>query len=101
MPKLKIETVYAFIQFINCQADEIFVSSISKKKARSILSIAKEYANPELIEKEEGTFECAMVKNKQLINTNKILRRLPVAYHTLNGENIFIFKQKANKRLSM
>lgn len=64
MPKQKIETVYAFIQFINCQTDENFTSPIpeKKEKSKSILGIAHEYANPELIEKEEGAFERAMAK---------------------------------------
>lgn len=35
MPKQKIETVYAFIQFINCQTDENFTSPIPEKKEKS------------------------------------------------------------------
>ncbi len=64
MPERKIETVYAFIQFIDSQSNEEIFPSVPKNKNRlnSILGIAHEYANPALIEKEEGAFERAMAE---------------------------------------
>ncbi len=69
MPEQKIETIYAFIQFINSQASNTVSPSAPEKKEtkKSILGIAHEYANPELIEQEEGAFERAMAE-KHAIN---------------------------------
>lgn len=68
MPEQKLETVYAFIQFIDSQNDEAIFSSAPEKKKRinSIFGIAHEYANPALIEQEEGAFERAMAEKHAL-----------------------------------
>ncbi len=63
MPEQKIETVYTFIQFINSQElEKKGIEPANKKSAKSILGIASEYANPALIEQEEGAFKRAITK---------------------------------------
>ena len=64
MPDDKIETVYAFVRFINSDIYKVSSESISAKakKVRSMLGIAHEYANPALIEQEEGAFEHAVAE---------------------------------------
>lgn len=64
MPDDKIETVYAFVQFIDSDAYEIPSTPVSAKQEtiQSMLGIAHEYANPELTEYEEGAFERAIAE---------------------------------------
>lgn len=64
MPNDKIETVYAFVRFIDSDTYEMPSGHASAKqeKIQSMLGIAHEYANPELIEKEEGAFERAIAE---------------------------------------
>ena len=65
MPDDKIEAVYAFVRFIDSDTYKILSETTSPKKkdVRAMLGIAHEYANPSLIELEEGAFERAMVEN--------------------------------------
>ncbi len=64
MPDNKIETVYAFVRFIN--SDTLESSSepadARMETIRSMIGIAHEYVNPTLIKQEEGAFERAMVE---------------------------------------
>lgn len=64
MPDDKIETVYAFVRFIDSDAYETPSEPMSKKMedVQSMLGIAHEYANPALIEQEEGAFERAIAE---------------------------------------
>jgi hypothetical protein len=64
MPDDKIETVYAFVRFINSEVYEMPSGSVSTKKEdiQSVLGILHEYADPELIEQEEGAFERAIAE---------------------------------------
>lgn len=64
MPDNKIETVYAFVRFINSDTTETLSGSEDErlKAIRSMIGIAHEYANPALIDQEEGAFERAMVE---------------------------------------
>lgn len=64
MPDDKIETVYAFVRFIDSDIHEIPSDHISAKREtiQSMLGIAHEYANPALIEQEEGAFERAIAE---------------------------------------
>lgn len=52
----KIETVYAFVRFINSDTYESPSEHVTAKTEtiQSMLGIAHEYANPALIEQEEG-----------------------------------------------
>lgn len=64
MPDDKIETVYAFVRFIDSNTHES-PSGLTAKKTemiQSMLGIAHEYANPALIEQEEGAFERAVAE---------------------------------------
>lgn len=58
----KIETVYAFVRFINSDNYESPSESIKIETVQSMLGIAHEYANPALIEQEEGAFEREIAK---------------------------------------
>ncbi len=64
LPDNKIETVYAFVQFINSNTYEMPSASMQAKMEdiQSMLGIAHEYANPALIEQEEGAFERAIAE---------------------------------------
>ncbi len=64
MPENKIETVYAFVRFINSDTPEPSSEPTDARleTIRSMIGIAHEYANPTLIEQEEGAFERAMVE---------------------------------------
>lgn len=64
MPDNKIETVYAFVRFINSDIPEpsFEPTDTRMETIRSMMGIAHEYANPTLIEQEEGAFERAMVE---------------------------------------
>lgn len=64
MPDDKIKTVYAFAQFIDSYTDEAPTKPTAKKAEtiQSMLGIAHEYANPALIDQEEGAFERAIAE---------------------------------------
>lgn len=64
MPDDKIETIYAFVRFISSDTYETSFKSTNAKKEtiQSMLGIAHEYANPALIEQENGAFERAIVE---------------------------------------
>lgn len=64
MPNDKIETVYAFVRFIGSDAYESSSESTDTKMEaiQSMLGIAHEYANPALMEQEEGAFERAIAE---------------------------------------
>jgi len=64
LPDNKIETVYAFVQFINSNIYEMPSASMQTKMEdiQSMLGIAHEYANPALIGQEEGAFERAIAE---------------------------------------
>lgn len=60
----KIETVYEFVRFIDSDTYETSSNPASAKleTIQSMLGIAHEYANPALMEQEEGAFERAITK---------------------------------------
>ena len=64
MPNDKIETVYAFVRFIDPDTYEPPSEPASAKREtiQSMLGIAHEYANPALTEQEEGAFERAIAE---------------------------------------
>ena len=64
MPDNKIETVYAFVRFIDSDTYESSPEpAVTKKETiQSMLGIAHEYANTALIEQEEGAFERAIAE---------------------------------------
>ena len=64
MPDDKIETVYAFVRFIDSDTYESpsELTSTKKETIQSMLGIAHEYANPALAELEEGAFERAIAE---------------------------------------
>lgn len=55
MPESSLETVYEFMQFI-------FTRQYHRAVPASAFGIAHKYADPALIEEEEGAFERAMVQ---------------------------------------
>lgn len=75
MPDNQLETVYAFVQFLNSAPNERLQepASVKSEAVQSMLGIAHEYANPSLIAQEEGAFERAIAENMHLIDTNVIL----------------------------
>ena len=64
MPDDKIETVYAFVRFIDSDTYESSSEHPATKREtiQSMLGIAHEYANPALIEREDGAFERAIAE---------------------------------------
>ena len=64
MPNDKIETVYAFVRFIDSDPYDPPSEPASAKREtiQSMLGIAHEYANPALTEQEEGAFERAIAE---------------------------------------
>lgn len=64
MPDDKVAAVYAFVRFIDSDAYEIPSETVPVKREtiQSMLGIAHEYANPALIEQEEGAFERAIAE---------------------------------------
>lgn len=64
LPENKIEAVYAFVRFINSDTYKIPPASKTPQieDIQSMLGIAHEYANPALMEQEEGAFERAIVE---------------------------------------
>ncbi|MCI8638973.1 MAG: hypothetical protein HFG41_07480 [Coprococcus sp.] len=75
MPEDKIETVYAFIRFIDSDTYEPPSKPAATKKEtiQSMLGIAHEYANPALIEQEEGAFESPSFTDCQTLSSLKTL----------------------------
>ena len=75
MPEDKIETVYAFIRFIDSDTYEPPSKPAAKKKEtiQSMLGIAHEYANPALIEQEDGAFESPSFTDCQTLSSLKTL----------------------------
>lgn len=67
MPAHKLEAVYMYIRFVNSQTDINDVDPVSQKDVDSIIGIAHEYANPELIPLEKEAFANAMAE-KHAIN---------------------------------
>jgi len=66
MPEHKLEAVYMYMRFVNSQidSDELIPT---EKDVNSIIGIAHEYANPELIPLEKEAFANAMAE-KHAIN---------------------------------
>ncbi|MFG6329264.1 MAG: hypothetical protein K1W06_07315 [Lachnospiraceae bacterium] len=67
MPEHKIKTIYAFIRFMDSETEEpeemTKLSQPEKKaKVQSMIGMAHKYANPALIEQEDGAFERAMAE---------------------------------------
>lgn len=64
MPDDKVETVYAFVRFIDSDIYEPSSEPVLEKKEaiQSMLGIAHKYANSSLIEQEEGAFERAIAE---------------------------------------
>lgn len=64
MPDHKLETVYAFVQFLDSADCDFSPEPVSKKReeVQAMLGIAHEYANPALIKQEEGAFERAIAE---------------------------------------
>lgn len=60
MPENKLEAVYMYMRFVSTQTDETTVPK--GKSAHSIVGIAHEYANPELIPLEKEAFANAMAE---------------------------------------
>lgn len=56
LPEQALETVYTFMQFVQVN------QSSSTQPTNTAFGIAHKYANPSLIEKEEGAFENAAVQ---------------------------------------
>lgn len=66
MPAQKLEAVYMYIRFVNAQTEPEALSAPKKKNASSILGIAHEYANPDLIPLEKEAFANAMAEKHAL-----------------------------------
>lgn len=64
MPDNKLETIYAFVRFIDSNTYESSpeLSATKIKTIQPMLGAAHEYANPALIEQEEGAFERAIAE---------------------------------------
>lgn len=64
MPDDKIETVYAFVRFIDSDTYESSSEPAAPKTEtiHSMFGIAHEYSNPTLIEQEAGAFERAIAE---------------------------------------
>ncbi len=75
MPEDKIETVYAFIRFIDSDTYEPPSKPAATKKEtiQSMLGIAHEYANPALIEQEDGAFDSPSFTDCQTLSSLKTL----------------------------
>lgn len=64
MPDDKIETVYAFVRFMDSDTYSLSSEPAPQKMedVQAMLGIAHEYANPALIDQEEGAFERAITE---------------------------------------
>ena len=64
LPSDKIEKVYAFVRFIDSDTYESSseLTDAKMEAIQSMLGIAHEYANPALMEQEEGAFERAIAE---------------------------------------
>ncbi len=67
MPENKLEAVYTYMCFINTQMEAEKAAAGTKKSASSIVGIAQQYANPDLIPLEKEAFANAMAE-KHAIN---------------------------------
>lgn len=61
MPEQKIEAVYTYMRFVNTLAEDDKIIK-KKKSAGSIVGIAHQYANPDLIPLEKEAFANAMAE---------------------------------------
>ena len=59
MPEQAIETVYAFMQFVQGQQNR-------RTESSGAFGIAHKYSNPALIENEKGAFERAMAEKHKV-----------------------------------
>lgn len=66
MPERKLEAVYMYIRFVNSQSDNDELIPTEKKDVNSIIGIASEYANPELIPLEKEAFANAMAEKHEI-----------------------------------
>lgn len=62
MPENKIEAVYMYMRFVDAETDYAEPAVIKGKSANSIVGIANQYANPELIPLEKEAFANAMAE---------------------------------------
>lgn len=67
MPENKLEAVYTYMCFVNNQMNTEKTTINTKKSASSIVGIAHQYANPDLIPLEKEAFANAMAE-KHAIN---------------------------------
>lgn len=67
MPENKVEAIYMYMRFVNAQNETSETKTVKPKSARSIVGIAHEYANPDLISLEREAFADAMVE-KHAVN---------------------------------
>lgn len=67
IPENKLDTVYTYMCFVSAQAKMEDPVSNKKKSADSIVGIAHQYANPDLIPLEKEAFANAMAE-KHAIN---------------------------------
>lgn len=64
MPENMLEAVYLYMRFVSTQIEES--TETNRKNARSIVGIAHEYANPELIPLEKESFANATAEKHTL-----------------------------------
>lgn len=64
MPQHKLEAVYTYMQFVNTLAEN--EETVTKKSANSIVGIAHQYANPDLIPLEKEAFANAMAEKHEI-----------------------------------
>lgn len=67
LPEGELESVYMYMRFVHAQSKTIESDINPKRSAKSIVGIAHQYANPELIPLEKETFANAMAE-KHAIN---------------------------------
>lgn len=60
LPEHKLEAVYLYMRFVDEQMESEIPTAHRKKGAKSIMGIARQYADPERIAMEEGAFANAM-----------------------------------------
>ena len=66
MPENKLEAVYMYMRFVSTQTENDELTSLNEKDALSIVGIAHEYANPELIPLEKEAFVNAMAEKHEI-----------------------------------
>lgn len=62
LPENKLEAVYVYMRFVDAQIEPDKNISDNENSTMSAFGIAHEYANPALINREEGAFERAMAE---------------------------------------